>query len=231
MKKIVCMDLGNTIIHNDAICFEAGYEKLYFTLEITSMDIAQWKENMNQLYLQMYATREEDEIEVPFQQFLKKAIEEMNVQTRYSLDDLEFIVYQAATIDSIENDILSFLEFLKARCIPVYVISNSTFSKRCLCDTLKKLGLDDYITEVYSSADIGIRKPNACFFHQITALQSFSKGEILYIGNDAWVDYHFAMNIGLEFVWYNHEKKKKELGCQTIQNYQELMEIWGEKFD
>ena len=74
MKKIVCMDLGNTIIHNDVICFEAGYEKLYSTLEITSMDIAQWKENMNQLYLQMYVTREEDEIEVPFQRFLKKAI-------------------------------------------------------------------------------------------------------------------------------------------------------------
>ena len=231
MKKIVCMDLGNTIIHNDALCFEAGYEKLYSVVEKTSISVEEWKQNMHQLYLHMYATREKDYIEISFQQFLKKAIELMNVQTKYSLDDLEYLFYQAATIDSIEKDIFSFFSFLKAKNIPIYVISNSTFSKRCLLDTLIRLGLNGYIVEVYSSADVGIRKPDARFFDRLTALQSFSKEEILYIGNDAFIDYDFAKNSGIEFIWYNQEKQKKNIMCQMIGNYQELIEIWGEKFD
>lgn len=231
MKKIVCMDLGNTIIHNDALCFEAGYEKLYSVVEKTSISVEEWKQNMHQLYLHMYATREKDYVEISFQQFLKKAIELMNVQTKYSLDDLEYLFYQAATIDSIEKDIFSFFSFLKAKNIPIYVISNSTFSKRCLLDTLIRLGLNGYIVEVYSSADVGIRKPDARFFDRLTALQSFSKEEILYIGNDAFIDYDFAKNSGIEFIWYNQEKQKKNIMCQMIENYQELIEIWGEKFD
>lgn len=231
MKKIVCMDLGNTIIHNDTICFDAGYEKLYSILEITSMDVRNWKKNMYQLYLHMYATREKDYIEIPFQQFLKKAMEMMKVQTRYSLDELEFIFYQAAIIDSIEEDISFFLDFLRRKNIPVYVISNSTFSKRCLLYTLIKLGLKDYIVDVYSSADIGFRKPAARFFEQITPLQSLPKEGLLYIGNDELIDYHFAKNIGIEFIWYNHENKKKNIDGQMVENYQELIKIWGEKFD
>ncbi|MCM1260176.1 MAG: HAD family hydrolase [Prevotella sp.] len=231
MKKIVCMDLGNTIIHNDVLCFEIGYEKLYSVVEKTSISVEEWKQSMHQLYLYTFATREKDCMEIPFQQFLKKAMELMNVQTQYSLDDLEYLFYQAATMDSIEKDIFSFFSFLKAKNIPIYVISNSTFSKRCLLDTLIRLGLNGYIVEVYSSADVGIRKPDARFFDRLTALQSFSKEEILYIGNDAFIDYNFAKNSGIEFIWYNPEKQKKDIMCQTIENYQELIEIWGEKFD
>ncbi|MCM1513682.1 MAG: HAD family hydrolase [Anaeroplasma bactoclasticum] len=231
MKKIVCMDLGNTIIHNDAICFDAGYEKLYSILEITSMNVEEWKQNMYQLYLHMYATREKDYIEIPFQQYLKKSMEMMNIQTSYLLADLEFLFYQAAIVDSVEKDIFSFFVFLRTKNIPIYVISNSTFSKRCLLATLIKLELNEYIAEVYSSADIGIRKPDVRFFNQITALQPFSKEKILYIGNDAIIDYHFAKNSGIEFIWYNCENEEKDISCQMIENYQELVKIWGEKFD
>lgn len=231
MKKIVCMDLGNTIIHNDIICFENGYEKLYHLLEITNVDLRDWKQKMYQLYLSMYATREKDYIEIPFQQFLQKAIEMMNLQTAYSLDELELIFYQAATVDSIEGDIVHFFDFLKLKKIPIYVISNSTFSKRCLYDTLEKLKLKDYIVELYSSADIGIRKPDARFFERIASLQDFLKREILYIGNDEIIDYHFAKNIGIEFIWYNHEKKNDNIEEKMIENYRELIKIWGEKFD
>lgn len=56
------------------------------------------------------------------------------------------------------------LLFAKRHGLKVYIYSNSTFSKRALMRTIDLFQLTDLIDELYSSSDVGFRKPSAEFF-------------------------------------------------------------------
>ena len=144
-----------------------------------------------------------------------------------SYEELELEIYQSCVKDTIIDDAFDFLLFAKRHGLKVYIYSNSTFSKRALMRTIDLFQLTDLIDELYSSSDVGFRKPSAKFFLKTDVSNHIKKQESIFIGNDDYYDRLFAKAIGIEFGWYNRDKKedKNQDVVLNFSNYQTLKEF------
>lgn len=233
MKKTVLIDLGNTLIYNKEIKLNRGYRYLYFELKEIKLSMDAFLNYANDLFNRLYKTRNQDNIEIPFQTFLRTLIAELNLKTNLSLEQLEQTFYDKAIVDEPMSGGVDFLTYLKKRQIAIYIISNSTFSSGCLVKTLKRFGILEYMNGVFSSADIGYRKPSPLLFDYIKELEGINKKETIMIGNDYYFDFEFAKAIQVDFLWYNakNEAKSNDDFCYVAKNYQSLIDEWSEKFD
>lgn len=233
MKKNVLIDLGNTLIYNRKIDFKAGYEYLFFELKDIKLPINAFLEYVDALFERLYSTRNIDNVEIPFTVFLSTLIHELNLQTSLSLERLEQRFYDKAIIDEPIVGVIEFLSYLKKQQVDIYVISNSMFSSSCLAHTLNQFEMLRYIKHVYSSADIGYRKPSHLFFDTIKDLKNIDKKDTIMIGNDYYFDFEFAKSIQVDFLWYNenNEEKLSSDFCYMTKSYIDLINEWSEKFD
>ena len=79
----------------------------------------------------------------------------------------------------------------------IYILSNSIFSGTNLKIYLDYLGVGKYIEEVFSSADIGIRKPSEEIFTYVIDRLGINNPKVVYfIGDSIEKDYNGAKNFG-----------------------------------
>lgn len=233
MKKHVLIDLGNTLIYNRKIDLNAGYVYLYHVLNSIPLSIHEFSKYTSTLFKTLYQTRDVDHIEIPFTTFLSILIDRFHVKPTISLDYIEQEFYHRAIVDEPIVEAVDFLSYLKKKHIDIYILSNSMFSSKCLAFTLQQFGILDYVDGVYSSADIGYRKPSHLFFDGIKDLKNLSKKETIMIGNDFYFDFEFAKAIQVDFLWYNELNLKKDSDTffYMTKSYKNLINEWSEKFD
>lgn len=233
MKNTILIDLGNTLIYNKRISFQDGDSYLYNYLNIKEVSLDSFLNTTNTILKSMFKDRNTTNIEVPFTSYLKKIIEKFAIKTDVSLENLEELYYKSAITDEVIPDAIAFLKFLKNKDYQVYIISNSTFSSRCLKWTLDLFGITVYIDGIYSSSDIGFRKPDKAFFEGISELKKVNKNEAIMIGNDYYFDFEFAKNIGVDFLWYNENNlpRTSDEFCYETHKYSDLIKEWSEKID
>lgn len=94
---------------------------------------------------------------------------------------------------------------------------------------LKKSGLDKIFDGVFISEEIGIDKPNKEFFDIVFEnIGSTDTREYLLVGDSLTSDILGANNAGIKNIWYNPEKKEKNLDVIvnfTIYDLREVVEI------
>lgn len=89
------------------------------------------------------------------------------------------------------------LKYLIINNYRIYILSNSIFSGANLKIYLDYLGVGRYIQEVFSSADIGIRKPSVEIFTYVTERLDINNCKAVYfIGDSLDKDYNGAKNFG-----------------------------------
>ena len=86
---------------------------------------------------------------------------------------------------------------------------------------------------VYSSSDLGFRKPSREISEKVSKELQLVKEKCLMIGNDIRIDGGFATNSDIDFIWFN--SKNEQGNCPkmiaNINVYTELIEKWGEIID
>lgn len=94
---------------------------------------------------------------------------------------------------------------------------------------LKKSGLDKIFDGVFISEEMGIDKPNKEFFDIVFEnIGSTDTREYLLVGDSLTSDILGANNAGIKNIWYNPEKKEKNLDVIvnfTIYDLREVVEI------
>lgn len=94
---------------------------------------------------------------------------------------------------------------------------------------LKKSGLDKIFDGVFISEEVGIDKPNKEFFDIVFEnIGSTDTREYLLVGDSLTSDILGANNAGIKNIWYNPEKKEKNLDVIvnfTIYDLREVVEI------
>lgn len=233
MKNTILIDLGNTLIYNKRISFQDGDRYLYNYLDVKEVTLNSFLKTTNTILKSMFKDRNTTNIEVPFTSYLKEVIEKFAIKSDVSLEKLEELYYKSAITDEVIPDAIAFLKFLKTKNYQVYIISNSTFSSRCLKWSLDLFGITEYIDGLYSSSDIGFRKPDKAFFEEISELKKMNKDEAIMIGNDYYFDFEFAKNIGVDFLWYNENNllRTSDEFCYETHTYSDLIRKWGEIID
>ena len=97
------------------------------------------------------------------------------------------------------------LLYLYHKNLNIYVLTNSLFSGNSLKAYLRTFGIDNYIRKVYSSADIGFRKPaKEIFNYTLTDIGINTPSEVYYIGDSFEKDYRGAKNVGITPILIGH---------------------------
>lgn len=106
----------------------------------------------------------------------------------------------AVPVDGAE-DILKYL----SEKYPIYTASNA--SKAQQKQRLEKTGLMKYITEMFTSEDIGFQKPAKEFFYFcIREMYPLHAEDVVMIGDSVDADIIGAKNFGIKSIWFDYNK-------------------------
>ena len=219
MKDTILIDLGDTLVKNKEISIKNGLVAIYNYLNIKQKEFVDYGINLFNI---MDNSRQKTSIEISLNDYLTKLFEKLGIDKNLINEKLEEIL-----------DAQLFLKYLKQKKYLIIIVSNSIFSSKLLKITLEKFKLLAYIDEVYSSSDLGFRKPSREISEKVSKELRLVKEKCLMIGNDIRIDGGFATNSDIDFIWFN--SKNEQGNCPkmiaNINVYTELIEKWGEIID
>lgn len=130
--------------------------------------------------------------------FFEKALN-YKLQDSYQIVEAEFI--RRFRKEKLKDGAISLLRMLHDCKIRIYVLTNSLFSGENLKAHLASVGIEDVVEAVYSSADIGYRKPSQEVFQYVLAdIGVRDSSQVVYIGDSYEKDYLGAQTSGLHSI-------------------------------
>ena len=230
MKDTILIDLRNTLVKNKEISIKNGLVAIYNYLNIKQKEFVDYGINLFNI---MDNSRQKTSIEISLNDYLTKLFEKLGIDKNLINEKLEEIFYENCEKNEEIKDAQLFLKYLKQKKYLIIIVSNSIFSSKLLKITLEKFKLLAYIDEVYSSSDLGFRKPSREISEKVSKELQLVKEKCLMIGNDIRIDGGFATNSDIDFIWFN--SKNEQGNCPkmiaNINVYTELIEKWGEIID
>ena len=194
--KIIIFDLFDTLL--DKVWFD--YDKGLFYLADKYFD---HRRDELKLYAEEYRERfmldrNETQCEKSFFDQLAFYENKFGKKLLKSSDKVEWEVFSVCREERLAVGAKSLLGYLFDRGYTLAVLSNSIFSSKTLKKYMAEFGIEQYFTEVVSSADIIYRKPSGEAFRVVlNALGVSPSPEIYFIGNKLDKDAMGALDAGL----------------------------------
>jgi FMN phosphatase YigB (HAD superfamily) len=101
------------------------------------------------------------------------------------------------------NGIVEALEGLKERYTMVVATNASDSNSEQVWNALRKVGLAEYFKAVFTSHELGSRKPDTLFFRRLESVLARPSHAMVMIGDDYATDVLGALNAGWRTVWFN----------------------------
>ena len=206
-------DLFETLVNNSSIDFNRGlrpfWEK-YYQDKCTFEDIKKYGEELFVLFQKYHS----EGLEFPFVR------DELPMYARrYGGEVITMDASEEADFLMLCNDMVPVpgIAELLADCeeagIPMYVLSNSGFTAQALWTALDRMGIGQYFSHVWSSADYGKIKPSREFYEQAIEVilrenPEQSREDILFVGDMYKTDVLGAHGAGLKAAWINRKGEK-----------------------
>lgn len=219
MPRAVVFDLGDTVLEEKSYNISSGLEKIsaYLSPRTSSIEladsIAQGQEGNREFQIALWI--------------------EDNMRSQsgsMSAHDIELLLWKSTVELVPKPGISQVLEFLVGNGIRVAAISNAIFSSNCMRYELTKHNLDSHFEFVISSADHGLRKPDATIFARASRILGIESCEIWYIG-DRWdADVAGATKAGMTAIWFGGQSgaKDPDINFIALENWANFENIWRE---
>lgn len=196
----VLLDLGGTLIYGPDIkeVFARSFQSEGLDFEVNERLKRKLIVTFDRVYDGLKVIKRKLLIEVSLHSTLKIALERslkadaklieklrnhllrLYIETRLAYDDARF-----------------FLEKLKTLGYKIMIVSN--VSDHCMAlGPLKKLGLINYVDDVLTSAQLGVRKPHPLMY--ITAMKKLKTSNVVFIGNDVEADVLGPLRVGIPVI-------------------------------
>lgn len=232
MKKAVLFDLYDTVLKNESFEFVRGVIYVYEHFLADACTFEEFKAYTD-TFLPLYHQRHVDHSEVHFvKDELPLWFSHFGKTMPTDADDLEYAVMSAMQCGGISDDVRFVLDELKARGIPMYILSNTIFTSSATKRHLAYHGILPCFEEVYASAEFGVRKPSPRFFDAAIAdifrrHPDLTKADLLFVGNDYATDAHGGVAAGIDTVWYNVEGTANEddLGVAIVAEFKKILAL------
>lgn len=193
---VVMFDLYGTLITEEKYDYGQALRWLadtYFDSRIAELQDSSRRFKAN--YLQMRAVSNS---ESSFRDQLFTFESTLHIQLSDDYDAVEAGFIRVFRKEKLKDGVLSLLRFLRARGTRIFILTNSLFSGKNLKAHLATVGIADKIEAVFSSADIGYRKPaQEAFYYALSALGIHDASQVVYIGDSYEKDYLGALQSGL----------------------------------
>lgn len=193
---VVMFDLYGTLITEEKYDYGQALRWLadtYFDSRIAELQDSSQRFKAD--YLQMRAVSNS---ESSFREQLRAFESALHIQLSDDYDAVEAGFIRVFRREKLKEGALSILRFLQARGIRISILTNSLFSGKNLKAHLATVGIGDAIEAVFSSADIGYRKPAQEIFHYaLSSLGVRDASQVVHIGDSYDKDYLGARLSGL----------------------------------
>ena len=122
-------------------------------------------------------------------------------------------LFKHSYFDSLFPDTLPILDRLKARNVPMSIVSN--YGEH-LTYTLYKLKIYDYFDFVIVSSTVGVAKPDPRIFEMAMEKAGVPAHQILYVGDNVSDDIEGANNVGVDAVLINRPHREPAVAPMMI---------------
>jgi len=98
------------------------------------------------------------------------------------------------------------LREIKNKGVDFIVLTDSTKPAKKLWGFLDNANISDYITDMISSKDLGVKKPHADFFRKVMDDYGLDRSEVVFLAHD-YDELSGAHNLGYEVLAFNYDPK------------------------
>lgn len=226
--SVVVFDLYGTLIFKKKYEYDKALHWLADTyFEHRFNELKELSDKFKQEYVKNRALSYK---ETPFCNQLKFFEDEVKIKIYDKYQFVEWQFMRRFREEEIFPGVVDLLSFLNCHGCKMYLLTNSMFSGYSIREYLKLLEIDQYFNRIYSSSDIGFRKPRKeTFDYVLHDLHIENPSEIYYIGDSYEKDYTGALAAGLKPILVMNDIK---IDVVRFDNFQSLLEyfrnIYGE---
>lgn len=219
MPRAVIFDLGDTVLEEKSYNISSGFEKIsvYLSPRVSLTELTD-----------SIAHGQEGSCEFQIARWI-----ETNMRSQsgsMSAHDIELLLWDASVELVLKSRIRQVLDFLVANGVRIAAISNAIFSSNCMRFELAKHNLDSYFEFVISSADHGMRKPDAAIFAWASRALGVESFDTWYIG-DRWdADITGAASAGMKAILFGCQPDVHDPNIDHIKlkNWSNFQNVWRE---
>lgn len=202
--KWVLFDYGETLVHEETLGPEAGYEAVMRLAAenpggATVADVIAFS---GEFYSEIIHCAREHSVEVYRPNVDRLIFETLGVRFDVPYEALDDVFWDAAYPGVPTPGMPEFLEFLKAEGIPTGVVSNIGFSGISLRRRLDRLFPGNGFRFIIATSEYGVRKPAPAIFRLALAKTGAAPEDVWYVGDNAHADVLGAAAVGIVPVWY-----------------------------
>ncbi len=229
MIKGILIDLDNTLYSYDQ-CHEAGLLSSFVELqkELTDLDFAQFKIKYQDIQKELKSKLPDTASCHHRLLYFQYILEHFNFWSSQACLNL-FNSYWDSFFDNMTlfEGALNFLKKAKSKKIPIVIvtdmIAHTQFKK------ILKLEIDQYISAVVSSEEVGIEKPDEKMFRTALLKINCQANDVIMIGDSFDKDILGAKNAGIKSFWFdatkNFPNNKNLSGITLCSNFRELNDL------
>lgn len=225
MYKILLLDLDDTILDfqkSEKVAIVKLMEK-YDVIPTEELIIRYHK--INKKYWGLF---EEGKIEKS-KLLVERFVEFFSTLDRFDIDAEQVNIDYFDILANVPFELDGAYEFLEeaSKKYEIYIITNGAVQVQSR--RLSKVNVTKFFKKVYMSEAIGYQKPDVRYFEYVLKdLNLANKKEAIIIGDSASSDIQGGINIGIDTIWYNPNKKTSHVkATYEVQNYQEILSILG----
>lgn len=136
--------------------------------------------------------------------------------------------FMRGEFDVLFDDTLPALDALKARRVPMGILSNFSPNLQAL---MQKLGIHDYFKFFVVSSIVGAEKPDKKIFDLAVSAANRPQNQIAYIGDSIFHDMDGARAAGIAGILIDRGNRHSDYADARVQNLRELVSVVEKEFD
>lgn len=205
---VLIFDYFETLVHNQSKDFDRGFKvfwEKYYQDKCSYEEIYKYAEELFEYMMDLHRQGKEFAfVKDQLPKYADKYGGEPIYMTAEEEADFLMRCNEMDVMPGIREALAKFQEME----IPMYVLSNSSFTAEALSVILHRLGIGHFFADVWSSADFGRIKPCRDFFEMgIEKIQwnhpETERKDILFVGDTYETDVLGALEAGIDIIWIN----------------------------
>ena len=201
--EMIIFDYGHTLLYQPDFNTSNGNKAIYPYISRNPRNISfeEYDRTITELFAKIKAERG-DLIEIHEHNFLKLAMEYMDISLSISIEEAEEIIMNGISQGAIMPNADKLLDYLNSKGIRTGVISNYCFSGNALKKLFERLLPRNKFEFVLASSDYIFRKPHSMMFDIALQKSGLSADKVWYCGDHVVADVQGSKNAQMFPVLY-----------------------------
>jgi putative hydrolase of the HAD superfamily len=197
-------DYGGTLVEEVAFDVRAGVDVLlaHAIDRPPNVSLDAILARVERIGREVSARRDETQVETPWPAITRLIYDYFGICFTHPLLELELAFWDASVTTRPMPGVYETLVAIRDGGLPMAVVSNSSFRGEVIRYELAKHGLAEFFTNIISSADYAVRKPNPLLLEVAAALIDVRSSDVWFVGDRLDTDVAGARAAGMQPVWF-----------------------------